>query len=319
MTQERAARVHSQHSQRVKSQNAGDRKVAFKGTLDNPHRVSWPTAPANVQNTILAHLVDLLDGVADFHRNRTSSKKRKRTPEKANELSQRSTRKWIPSGDPAIDQDTSTEDPSTLLLLDHAEKSEPPSILNSLTYGINAVTKRLENQIERSRAKLVLKTSNETKTTEEVPDPIHYLFVCRADVDPSILIDHLPYLVATYNVLRQKDFSPIILATLPKGAESTLAQAMGVRRLAALAIDASSAVSRERLTIVTNSLPLVTAPWLSSTPTGSYIQTHIKQLRTTAPRDMKAAREARMKGKAAAKLRRSEQRTVATITKRAAK
>jgi len=114
------------------------------------------------------------------------------------------------------------------------ESSEPP-ILNSLTYGINAVTKRLEIQIENSRAKSVFKSGSEVKATEEVTNPIRFLFVCRADIDPPILIDHFPHLVGICNTLRQ-DFHPIMLATLPKGAEMTLARVVGIRKLAVLAI-----------------------------------------------------------------------------------
>jgi ribonuclease P/MRP protein subunit POP3 len=58
-------------------------------------------------------------------------------------------------------------------------------------------------------------------------------------------------------------------------------------------------------------VPALTAPWLvPSPPTGGllsqrrYALTHVKQLRTTAPKDMKAAKESRIKGKAEAKLRR---------------
>ena len=46
-------------------------------------------------------------------------------------------------------------------------------------------------------------------------------------------------------------------------------------------------------------VPIVTAPWLSQADTShTLIPTHIKQLRTTAPKDMKAAKEARIKERA---------------------
>jgi ribonuclease P/MRP protein subunit POP3 len=199
-----------------------------------------PSVPANVQNAILAHLVDILDGVADFRRKScTSSKKRKRSSEIAYGSLHRNVKRRAASGKSAVlGQDAPVEQcPSTLP--DHVEKPESPKILESLTYGVNAVTKQLERQIENSRSKIILKSASVTGTTEEVLDPIRYLFVCRADVDPPMLIGHLPHLVATYNALRRQDLSPVTLATLPKGAEATLAQVMGVRRLAVLAIDAS--------------------------------------------------------------------------------
>jgi hypothetical protein len=51
-------------------------------------------------------------------------------------------------------------------------------------------------------------------------------------------------------------------------------------------------------------------------PAGAYIQTHIKQVQTTAPRDMKAAKEARVRGKADAKARRSQKREAAVSAKK---
>lgn len=41
MTREEAVKIHSNHSQRAKPRGDGDRKVTFKGFLDNPHRISW--------------------------------------------------------------------------------------------------------------------------------------------------------------------------------------------------------------------------------------------------------------------------------------
>jgi len=185
-----------------------------------------------VQNTILGHLVDLLDGVAAFHQSRRRSSKRWK--QVANELSHRSVKRRMVSRDTTIDQDHLNEGASAFSVSHHMESSEP-SILNHLTYGINTVTKRLESQIENSQVKSVFKSGSEVKTRGETTNPIRFLFVCRADIDPPILIDHFPHLVAMCNTLRQ-DFHPIVLATLPKGSETTLAQVVGVRKLAVLAI-----------------------------------------------------------------------------------
>jgi ribonuclease P/MRP protein subunit POP3 len=58
-------------------------------------------------------------------------------------------------------------------------------------------------------------------------------------------------------------------------------------------------------------IPILTAPWLTSGAFAVtsdtehvYEPTHVKQLRTTAPKDIKAVKEQRAQGKAAAKLRR---------------
>lgn len=82
------------------------------------------------------------------------------------------------------------------------------------------------------------------------------------------------------------------------------------------------------LAALLESVPLVVAPWLATTPlrtqvaysadgpppkqlrTGetSLVPTHIKQLRTTAPKDMRAAKELRAKGRAEAKAKRKAPR-----------
>ena len=51
-------------------------------------------------------------------------------------------------------------------------------------------------------------------------------------------------------------------------------------------------------------VPILTASWLSQADTShTLIPTHIKQFCTTAPKDMKAAKEARSEGRAKAKQR----------------
>lgn len=56
-------------------------------------------------------------------------------------------------------------------------------------------------------------------------------------------------------------------------------------------------------------VPILAASWLSQcTPITPLIQTHIKLLRTTAPKDMKEAKELRLQGKAAAKWKRLGQK-----------
>ena len=68
--------------------------------------------------------------------------------------------------------------------------------------------------------------------------PIHSVFVCRSDIDPPLLVSHIPYLVAACNSAVKDSNTPHLkLVSLPKGAESKLAQETGLRRVAVLAID----------------------------------------------------------------------------------
>lgn len=59
------------------------------------------------------------------------------------------------------------------------------------------------------------------------------------------------------------------------------------------------------LATLLDTIPTLAAPWLSNAAQHQQlIPTHIKQVRTSAPKDMKAAKEQRVAGKASAKQRR---------------
>lgn len=119
-----------------------------------------------------------------------------------------------------------------------------PPIIPHLILGINRVTKRLEDQARAYRQTLAAtKTITDDGTTQPPPPaPISVVFVCRADVDPPLLISHLPTLIASCNSSRNaltdpNSHPPIKLVPVPKGSESLLADATGLRRLAVLALD----------------------------------------------------------------------------------
>ena len=121
--------------------------------------------------------------------------------------------------------------------------TEPP-IIPHLALGINQVTKRLEHQARAYRQTLsAAATSTDNGTSQPTAfRPISIVFVCRADVDPPLLISHLPTLVASCNSSRNaltnpESHPPIKLVPVPKGSETLLADATGLRRLAVLALD----------------------------------------------------------------------------------
>lgn len=111
-----------------------------------------------------------------------------------------------------------------------------PAVLQHLSIGINEVTKRLDAQI-RSLRRCNVVSLNTDPATEQPPllAPIKLIVVCRADVDPQILIDHLPHEVAAFNSAQPPE--PIKIIPLPKGAEASLAAAAGFRRVAVIAMD----------------------------------------------------------------------------------
>jgi len=187
-------------------------------------------------------------------------------------------------------------------LSEHSSGPTPPLVLGHIVYGINAVTKRLEIQSRNARRPLVF-SSDESITMKGLP--LKYLFVCRADVDPPLLVDHLPHLVAACNSGGTRNLLKIV--PLPKGAELALAQKLGIRRVTTLGADMCFPDSS--LTALLEPVATLTAPWLvHSEPTQLLLPAHIKQVRTSAPKDMRTIKAVRAREKAAAKQRRQSKR-----------
>ncbi|KIJ54954.1 hypothetical protein M422DRAFT_221380 [Sphaerobolus stellatus SS14] len=333
---------------------ATNRKVVFKSVLENPYKVSWPNVPLNVQNIILASLINLLSSATKYNNRRqeiSKKRKRERHEKKRNEKESRKRRKTehdesttksqgeaatsVPTskgeiksdtegdteGDAAMEQDTITE---------HVELEAPP-IIAHLTVGINAVTKRLESQSQSRRIKTTVTASEDTSINSDSTaerSPIKYVFVCRADVDPPLLIAHLPELIAACNVPSpSRAISPVYLVPLPKGAERSLADTLALPRVSIIALD-SSAPLLESVSSHLEGIYPPSAPWLTIAAeklSVSHVPTHIKQLSTTAPKDFRGAKKERIEGRKAAiekkKEKKKEKRfkekpaaTVATVT-----
>lgn len=218
-----------------------------------------------MQNLFLAHLVSALDGISQHHQTRgQENRKRKR----AQRVGQHQDGKGpslkkskivadkteidlhMDEGEPQnIGSEPATPAaPTSLPGTDTTVEEtamevslpEPPVILSHLTFGINAVTKRLESQIQSARRSVTISSAETVgvRASSSSSRPIKIIFVCRADVDPPILIDHLPHLAAAYNSNRPAE--TVMIVPLPKGAESTLAEAVGLRRVAVIAADVSN-------------------------------------------------------------------------------
>ncbi|KAJ7706012.1 hypothetical protein B0H17DRAFT_1125818 [Mycena rosella] len=298
-----SAKVHTQVSNRAKSRETLEKKVVFKSVLDSPFLVPWPTVPMNLQNTALAYTVSLLEDVAKYHFARgQENRKRKHLQKDA----QNKKRKIDVDAPASVD----------VAVLDATEPSSveetvlPPrhNIVSHLVFGINEVTRRLDAQIRAMRNVVSLNADPAVEPTPP-PAPIKVIVVCRADVDPQILIDHIPHEVAAFN--SSKPSEPIKLIPLPKGAEAALAKAAGIRRVAVMAMDIDTP-GLAAFTAILDAVPTLTAPWLTSlAPSAKPVQqqlipTHVKQLRTTAPKDIKMAKVLRTEGKAAAKARKKD-------------
>ncbi|CAE6474462.1 unnamed protein product [Rhizoctonia solani] len=177
-----------------------------------------------------------------------------------------------------------------------------PPLLKHCIFGINEVTKRLESQIHPSAL------GAETASNTTLKPKLRFVIACRTDVDPPILIEHLPILVAACNSAipsGSEDSMFIKLVTLPMGGEHTLAEVIGLRRVAVMALDAETP-GIDRLESLLSSITPLRASWLAppsaiSQEPKELVPTHVKQLKTSAPKDMKAHREKRKREVAEAK------------------
>ncbi|KAL0951566.1 hypothetical protein HGRIS_008248 [Hohenbuehelia grisea] len=287
----KAVRTHTHASNRAKQ--TSDQKVVFKSVLDNPYRVTWSPVPVNLQNALLAQLISGLDGLAEYNTSRwAENRKRKRSTAKLGRADEPKKRRTMTdAGSKAAEEILSLD----IVCLDK------PEILQHLFVGINDVTRRLETQVREARQ--VVKAPAEhtpASTRTESRQDIAVLFVCKDDMDPPLLTNHLPHLVAAHNSVKKTD--PIKLVPLPKGSEASLAAAFGLRRLAVIGMDSYPPLL-EPLRHLLDSVPVLRTPWLS-TNAPPLIPTHIKQVRTSAPVDMKASKEKRVEGRRAAKERR---------------
>lgn len=212
---------------------------------------SRPSVPLNLQNTALSRLVISLEGLPSYHLNRNAANRKRKRAARA-DLSASKRIKTSTVDTPQINASTivdNEDDPEAV--------NTPPDILAHLTIGINQVTKRLEAQARAYRD-----TDVTPKTTDGFPDPppIKIVFVCRADVDPPLLIAHIPTLIASCNSSPRTSsdsttYPPIKLVCLPLGAEMTLAESTGLRRVSIIALDVSFPIFSSRTLSKTQPAP----------------------------------------------------------------
>jgi ribonuclease P/MRP protein subunit POP3 len=248
----------------------------------------------------LLQLITLLDGVAAYFQFARNARKKARLATNSESSNQK-------QAEVDVTHQSSTES--------HGQPTSTPPIISHITVGINEVTKALETEIRSSRQVVV--TSD---TTSDTTQPLtSVIFICHADLDTPAIVAHLPQLLALCNSARPHG-QKIKVVPLPAGAQSSIADALGfTRRVSVMALDVSSFRHGHYwvLTILQNSTPglsqlepfLATvidppASWLTSIQGTALEPSHIKQLLTSAPKDMKAAKERRMQGRAAAKERR---------------
>ena len=201
----------------------------------------------------MAMTIKLVEGISKYRRDSgIASRKRRRAAKTAqtdNENPSKKRRVEPAIAIPVDNPDHGAAVPSNTQLEQDSIRDQcitvqpPPPILQHLTIGINEVTRRLEAQIRSARRRVTLCDTDPASSIISSPHspPISLIFVCRADVDPPVLINHLPHLVAAWNSSQKGSSAKILkLVPLPKGAESALAKVMGLRRVAVIALDVRS-------------------------------------------------------------------------------
>ena len=108
------------------------------------------------------------------------------------------------------------------------------SIVNHLVVGLNAVTKRLEEQVRKRPHSVTITSGGPAADTQTTNSDLCLVLACRADIDPPLLIDHLPHLISSCNAMQKES---VRLASLPEGAEGILAKALGIRRVTVIGFD----------------------------------------------------------------------------------
>lgn len=200
---------------------------------------------------------------------------------------------------PKADGDTILH--TLLEILCDEDGTRPQKSDHAYVVGVNAVSRTLESHIHAVRQDTPL---------DHLCLP-RYLFVCVADMDPPVLVSHLPMLTGAYNAMcagkhaassdetvqtlwhpseRQALCLPaVVLVPLPQGAEFLLSTALRVRRLSALmTTTALPGDKQDRLcTRIQQVLGPDTwqlgyrVPWLDQA--GDMLPPHIKHVASSAP------------------------------------
>ncbi|KAF9535672.1 hypothetical protein CPB83DRAFT_888356 [Crepidotus variabilis] len=298
---DKQARTLTQPSNRAKFKDTREKKTVFKPVLDSPFRIQWPSLPLNSQNRVLAHILELLAGAAEYQQKRFSASRKRKQLEKDHQPTKKAKTDGI---DPVEQQLASNELTISIAPPNTRETTiAAPFIFQHLVCGINAVTKRLEAQTHAARRPVI--TTGITHEPQMTCKPLKYVLVCRADIDPPMLIDHLPHLVAAFNSTRPQNFTKLV--PLPKGSEASLAEALGIRRVAVVGLE-EDPPDDQTFKEMMDKIPTLAAAWLTQVGPQELIPTHVKQTHTTAPKDMNVAKEMRIVGRGQAKKRKHQKK-----------
>ncbi|KAG9293778.1 hypothetical protein G9A89_019115 [Geosiphon pyriformis] len=253
------------------------RKTVFKAVLDSPFPIDWPDIPKEDQAIILDALCSVLSGIGEYRRQKRRNKESAKFQYKTKVEAERvdlPKRLLTTEGDPMeIDSSQDSNNSTT--------NTRPPTILSSFIFGINAVTRYLEQPNNLQIASVFYK--NIDSNTEIFGDQssnissghklhLRIIFVSKAEISPYHLYAHLPIMASIYG--------NVLLVPLPRGAHSKLANATGMKSLSCIGIKANDDPELNSLyELVKGKVNPVIASWLNPLRTNVYMKRMYKSLR----------------------------------------
>ncbi|ORX94587.1 hypothetical protein K493DRAFT_315434 [Basidiobolus meristosporus CBS 931.73] len=205
------------------------KRTAFKGSLDSPFDIRWPFVPAQEQAEILEMALALFSPVGEFRRAQLVANSKPLPEKNAGSCTPKaSKRKFVP------------EAPVT------PRPNAKPKQIDGIVFGLREVTKCLEYALKS------LSPSN-TQDIVQARAGLRMVFVCKADVHPSILVNHLLMLAAQAGV---------VIFPLGKNAEQALALALGVTRVTAVGIKEGTPAFDQLMAAAASKVSKVDPNWM---------------------------------------------------------
>ncbi|EPE25004.1 hypothetical protein GLAREA_11585 [Glarea lozoyensis ATCC 20868] len=250
-------------------------RITFQ--LDSPYnQTAWPEVAAGDQDTILELLCSIVSPVGQWRSNFVLPSKGKR--------SQKRKRKDAKSKEAKSDD----------------SKPPAPEISSFLEIGLNVVTRRLEEQISKSKddelqgkpssvlqnslshaegISLAAKRAISSAKQTHVVTPFVAIFVLRPS-QPTVLHAHLPQLIAASSLCTPSLPTPK-LVQLPSGCQSRLCEALGLARVNFIGLREGAPNISQLVDLIRTAVPDIKIPWLDEATKAAYLPVKVNAIKTT--------------------------------------
>lgn len=138
-------------------------------------------------------------------------------------------------------------------------KVDKPEILSNVTLGFNSTVQALENQAQDKKQS----------------PKLSFIVVCKADIQPQLLISQLPVLCYTAS----KHDHKIKLIQLPKGSIGRIEEVLG-KKTGIIGLQKFENLPDGFIKLIEEEVKNIEVPWLENI---NFVSPKIKMLKTTAP------------------------------------